>query len=60
VDSSDPTYAAFVKQWCFAQSPVPTPPVDAAERPVAKERNTWLGASDYGVGSTANWEAGRA
>ncbi|EIN14311.1 hypothetical protein PUNSTDRAFT_110422 [Punctularia strigosozonata HHB-11173 SS5] len=63
VDSSDPTYAAFVKQWCFAQSPVPSPtvgPVESADKTAPKEENSWLGAGSYNVGATVNWEAGRA
>ncbi|TCD63497.1 hypothetical protein EIP91_005330, partial [Steccherinum ochraceum] len=33
VDTSDSSYAAFVRQWCFAQSAPPTPGVHSANSP---------------------------
>ncbi|KZT43851.1 hypothetical protein SISSUDRAFT_1057383 [Sistotremastrum suecicum HHB10207 ss-3] len=64
---ADPTYAEFVKQWCFHQSPSPMPSTSASpDRPA----NLWftMGAETSGFGAIgrsqspilASFEAGRA
>ncbi|TDL28106.1 hypothetical protein BD410DRAFT_344783 [Rickenella mellea] len=45
--ASDSSYAAFVKQWCFAQSPTPNGNIPRAQQVVPE--NTWLGMEPNGM-----------
>ena len=53
VDTSDPTYAALLKQWCFAQSSPPAPaPGSAGSTPVAAAASPSVGPAVVRSGDT--------